>query len=912
MSQTGTERRKAVRRRGEQETLESGRLAEMAGKLAGVGYWRYCVATGQTIWSEPVYAVHGRSPDQTPGTVDEILGAYHPDDADELKAAVAHALATGEGYAIDARIVRPDGEVREVVGQGVCEVGADGTVTHLFGTLMDVTDQRRAERRLAETVRLAELASRQAGVGYCRYAIASDRFEWSDVTYSIFGRAPGDPPRSVDEYLQIYHPDDRDRVRAIAMEAMRTGENYVIDARIVLPGGEVREVVGHGSCEADAEGRVTHLVASYMDVTEQRASQRKVEDAARLAELAGRLAGVGHWRVDLKTHLCHWSDLVREIYGYAGTEPISYDEALARYHPGQGDLLREAWNPDNPDCAMSAEFELRREDGDVRIVAIQGVLERDADGQPASVFGTMIDVTEKRRAEEELRRSEALYRLLAENATDVIGRVGLEGETLFVTPSSTQVMGIPPEQAIGTKTLSRVHPEDGANLVAGYRRVMNGGEPERIEYRFRHGDGHWVWLEACPRLVRDEQGNPREFIDVARDVTTRKQMEAELTAARQAAEAAAEAKAQFLANMSHELRTPITAVLGFTELLQRRAVLDEEGMRYLDRIACGGRALLATINDVLDFSKLEAGRVELVSEPFAPDAVAAEALALFEVEAGRKGVAISFERGRPLPAWGLGDADRMRQVLLNLIGNAVKFTQAGTVTLRADYADGEARFEVLDTGAGIPAERLDRLFQRFSQVDGSTARQYGGTGLGLAICKALVEAMGGGIGVESAPGQGSRFWFTVPLPACSAPATIAAPVRPEGQAGLRVLLVDDNAANRELVRTLLRAAEAEVSEAADGFAAIEAATGQDFDLILMDLRMPGCDGREAARRIRCGGPNADTRMLAFSADGETDLTGEDAALFDARLSKPLKPAELLQALADAAAQPQPARRRATA
>ncbi len=640
----------------------------------------------------------------------------------------------------------------------------------------------------------------------------------------------------------------------------------------------------------------------------RRRDERQTLEAGRLAELASRLAGIGYWRYDLATGRTQWSDRMFEIYGCDRDHaPLTADECIARFHPEvAADLRAKMEAVVARPSGKSVEFDLNREDGEVRRVVGQSMVEHDASGVPVAVFGILMDVTEQRRAEEEVRRNEALYRLLAENATDVIARIGLEGETLFVTPSIEQVMGISAEAAVGMRTLQRVHSDDRAALVDGYRRVMTGGEPERIEYRFERFDGRWIWLEACPTLVRDEAGAPKEFIDVARDITARKALETELVAARHEAEAAAEAKAQFLANMSHELRTPITAVLGFTDLLLQRCPLDGEAKRYVERIASGGRALLATVNDVLDFSKLEAGQVRLNAEPMSLADLANETLDLFGAQAARKGLKLAVREDAPAPAWVLGDPDRLRQVLLNLIGNAVKFTETGGVTLELGWAAGTARFAVADTGPGLAPGEAERLFQRFSQVDGSSTRRHEGTGLGLAICKGLVEAMGGDIGVDSVPGQGSRFWFAIPAPETHAPAADDDGEQAAPGEGLRVLVADDNPVNRELVRAILEPFEVTLVEVGDGCAAMRAAEAQAFDVILMDIRMPVCDGRDAARAIRGRpGPNRTARIIAFSADGEAaDASGgdasQDATLFDGRLTKPLRPADLLAALADPA------------
>ncbi|MET3664818.1 ATP-binding protein [Caulobacter sp. 1776] len=366
------------------------------------------------------------------------------------------------------------------------------------------------------------------------------------------------------------------------------------------------------------------------------------------------------------------------------------------------------------------------------------------------------------------------------------------------------------------------------------------------------------------------------------------------------AEEAAQVKAEFLANMSHELRTPLTAVLGFTQLVENQPELSDETRAYVQRVANAGKALRATVNDILDFSKLEAGQVDIKPQPMSPAELAREVVELFAAQARDKGVMLRVSDGETLPPLVEADPDRLRQILLNLIGNAVKFTDSGAVIVTARFETRTQRlaFEVSDTGPGVAADQAGQLFQRFSQVDGASSRKYGGTGLGLAICKGLVDAMGGEIGVESEAGAGSRFWFEIPARLAQAVAEDHAPQTPIGlPEGCRVLVVDDNAANRHLVRAILGPFGVDLVEASDGDEAIVEAEGQAFDVILMDLRMPRVDGRVAATRIRDGqGPNRRRPILVFSADALA-LPADD--LFDGHVAKPLSALGLIEAMATA-------------
>ena len=486
---------------------------------------------------------------------------------------------------------------------------------------------------------------------------------------------------------------------------------------------------------------------------------------------------------------------------------------------------------------------------------------------------------------------------------------------IYISPSVVRVTGYLPEMIVGRHIRDVVHPDDWPAMKAIGDQLSCGeivGDAPRVEYRARHKDGRWLWFETRTSLIRDPvTGEATGQLDVARDVTARKALEVELRERTREAEAATEAKSNFLANMSHEIRTPLTAILGFSGLMSRMDGLPGEAIRHLQRITTAGEALLAVVNDVLDFSRLEAGQLELDPQPFDPAGVVRETVDLVAAQAAAKGLQLDVFVDDDLPAIVLADSGRVRQILLNLLGNALKFTQSGGVRIAVSHTDangGCLRIAVSDTGPGVPADRLDRLFQRFSQVDGSISRQHGGSGLGLAICLGLSELMGGDIGVESTVGEGSTFWFTVGAPVA------AAPVRPaiEETAGdmmapARLLLVDDVAINRQLVRTILEVFGHDIIEAGSGAEAIEIAHHTAFDLILMDVQMPGMDGLAATRAIRATAEvNQRTPILAFSANVFADqLAACRAAGMNDHIAKPINMADLVAKVALWSAQSRP-------
>jgi CheY-like chemotaxis protein len=343
----------------------------------------------------------------------------------------------------------------------------------------------------------------------------------------------------------------------------------------------------------------------------------------------------------------------------------------------------------------------------------------------------------------------------------------------------------------------------------------------------------------------------------------------------------------------------LTGVVGFSGLLGEMAGLPPEAQLCVRRITSASQALLSVVNDVLDFSKLEAGQLTLDPQPFDPAAFAREAVEIVAGQAQEKSLALHLELDAALPPCVTADSARLCQILLNLLGNAVKFTAAGRVTVRVMHLAKPAprlRFEVTDTGSGIPAERLDRLFQRFSQVDGSISRRHGGTGLGLAICRKLTDLMDGQIGVTSRDGAGSTFWFEVSAPVSQAPTSSASepPVLSEGRPA-RLLIVDDLAVNRELVRAMLTPLGHDCVEASSGAEALALAASSAFDLILMDLQMPGMDGLTATRAIRQSGTaSAELPILALSANVlPAHVAACKEAGMDDHIAKPIRAAELV-------------------
>ena len=557
--------------------------------------------------------------------------------------------------------------------------------------------------------------------------------------------------------------------------------------------------------------------------------------------------------------------------------------------------------------------EIIRKDGSTLYTELNVTLIRDAKGKPVGFSGISRDVTEKKVAEKALRESERKYRNILESIEDGYYELDFGGRFTFCNDAMARLFGTGKELLVVADYRDYVDQENREKLQEAFGNVFKTGRSNPcLQYEVILEEGLKRFVECSASLRLDSQGEPVGFRGVARDITERKQAEAALAEAKERAEAATQAKSEFLANMSHEIRTPMNGILGMynllydTELTQEQADFVETGKRSAE-------SLLSVINDVLDFSKIEAGKLDIEIIDFDLRKTIAEVIALPAMQAHAKGLEFAYQIDHEVPSLLRGDPGRLRQIIVNLATNAIKFTKQGEVVLRVN-AEQESeeevslRFAVSDTGIGISEEDQAKLFGSFQQVDASTTRKFGGTGLGLAISKRLAELMGGHIGVESAPQEGSTFWFTARFEKQRVVTTKLLPI-PDSIRDKRVLIVDDSRTNLTILSGYLKAWGCSCDMALGAEMALSlmhavVKAGAPYDLVISDMLMPDMDGAELGRRIKADPALSPIRMIMLTSQG---LRGDAAEMkrigFSAYLTKPVRRSQLFDCLVTVLSRP---------
>jgi len=775
-------------------------------------------------------------------------------------------------------------------------------------------------RELQESEARLRFVLETASVGTWLINFGSGQMECSEQCRLNFGVSPQEPFRTYQHMQQRIHPDDR-AVHAAAVDAaFRRGREYEAEFRVVSRESQVRWILSRGQLLQAADRTPARMTGVAIDITARKQAQLWLEESEARLRLAMDAANAGAWSWDSVTGTAVWDARFREHYGFGPNAQASFDTWIARVHRQDRERVRERLHAllSTPgDDSWNIEFRAVHPERGRRWMQELGRSQRDANGNIVALAGINLDITQRKTAEEALRRTERELQALADNSPDILARFDRTLRHVFVNAAIERVTGRPRESFIGRTHRELGMPEKLCERWDGaLRRVFDTGKPESLEFQYSGPNGPRICLA---RLVPEKgaESNVEFVLGITQDITAQRELQREREqlldaeqAARRELERVARAKDEFLATLSHELRTPLNAIVGWAEVLRRH--IDDPRMlaEGVEVIARNAHVQTRLIADLLDMNRILSGKLQMHVEMLDVNRPAAAAAQTMRSAAEAKGVTLSVQLAHTLPSI-RGDAARLQQVIWNLLSNAIKFTPAGgTVTLSTAAHGREISIVVRDTGQGIEADFLPHLFERFSQADGSAAKRHGGLGLGLAIVKQLVELHGGSVSVSSeGKNRGSAFWVSLPvseaigMPQAGDRRRTARPARENigaDLAGTQILVVDDQPDALELCRRVLTEAGADVITAASGREALQWLQRQCPNVVVSDIGMPEVDGHRFMREVRERLSLPPDRLPAIAVTAFSRPEDRDRALaagYQMHVAKPVPPHVLVGAVA---------------
>lgn len=786
-----------------------------------------------------------------------------PEDLERLLDSVASAQGGRSGSGV-WRHVKKDGTLIDV------EISSDAiTFQGRPGRLVladDITERQHAARALQASERefrtLAEAMPQIVWISVPGTGNVYSNQRWMDYT----GQTP-EQSRGTG-WSAAYHPEDRPRVLAAWDVAIKQGSTYAAECRLRRWDGTYRWFLSRAIPQVDPEGKIVKWFGTSTDIDDLKQAECELKEKEALLLITGRTAKLGGWTLDIPSYHLVWSEEIYRIFEVPLDTPLEVDFAIGLYAPESREAITRAVEACSTlGIPYDLELEIVTAKGQRRWARSLGQAERDSVGKIWRIHGAFQDITDRKVADEALRLSAQRLQMAARAGGMGVWELDLATMEVSSDEQMLKLYGLDgADHRLRARWHETVHPDDRLRVDREFEEALReGGKPFDTEFRILRGhDGGLRSLRGMATVVRDQAGKPSRMIGLNWDITEQRIREEKLAESlaherelTRQAQAGERAKSEFLAVMSHEIRTPMNGILGFAEILSNEPSLTNESKGFVQTIAGSGEALLRILDDILDFSRIEAGRVTIEKKVFNPRELVHDIEALFIHQLREKGVEFHVAVAADIPELLKGDAGRIRQVLVNLTGNALKFTDQGIITVLMSPRGELIEFLVRDTGAGIPAQKLVAIFEPFTQADSASSRRKGGTGLGLTISRRLAELMGGRIEVQSEAGHGSAFSLIIPLEDASATGHLVGLESPAlldagfaARHPLRVLVVEDDRVNLKLILTMVCKLGYEPFMALNGVEAVEVFQRERPDCILMDVQMPEMDGIEATRKIR--------------------------------------------------------------
>jgi PAS domain S-box-containing protein len=842
-------------------------LAE-AQRIAHIGSWDWDMTSETLTFSDEMRRIFGYALRPVESGYETFLSLVHPDDLPTIMECFGNIANKDNSNEASYRIILRNGTVRTIQSQWATTFNEAGQPVQMVGMVQDITERRLMEERIRKSERNYRLISETSLDFISRHS--TDEFATflfaSPACVSLLGYKPeeliGTP------VLSYIHPDDVQAVKDYQHGRLEFEGPETVSYRFRSKSGDYIwfETISRYTF-ADNE-HDQEVIAISRDITDRKKSELQLLESEQRYKSLFEYNPSSVFSLDLEGHFLAVNSQLADLTGYTRDELIG-KSVIPFIDPAELSRTLEHVEAVKRGQPRSYEISIVHKDG--RRVAVNATnIPIVVDNRIVGMYGIARDITERKRYIEQIEKLSYEHALILNSVSEGIFGLDLQGRAMFINPAGAAMLGFDSDEWIGNFYLGTIQQAlpDGSHILSGesplFQAISDGRSHHSTEAVFWRKDGS-SFLAAYRVTPLFDKGERKGTVVVFQNITNEK----EIIRAKESAEQADRAKSEFLAIMSHELRTPMNGIIGMTDLLLDTG-LDEEQRSFAEIISRSSDSLLHILNEILDFSKIEAGKMEISHEPISIPSILEGVLELFVPKASAKNVVLTGSIDANIPPIINGDGVKLRQILVNLIGNAVKFTDIGTISVTVEPLIAEERdglivsFIVKDTGIGISSDNQNRLFQSFSQLHPAINRKYGGTGLGLSICKKLVELMGGTIGVDSSEGTGSIFYFTLKFglfdhtlpaaeeePACLLgipPATSALPMEKYGP--LRILVAEDNEINRQLLRTILTKLGYTCDMAVNGFEAVQAVMRHTYDLVFMDIQMPRMDGIEAAATIR--------------------------------------------------------------
>lgn len=875
---------------------------EEAQAIARLGSWELDLISGNRYWSKEMYVLYGLDPASGAPSLSEFIKLIHPDDRSSLVEYQRFAVEAGEPVVFDIRTNPADGAVFTYQFRIKPIKDAQGKVLRLAGTTLDITERKQAEELLRRSEAELAAAQRVAKVGSWRYHFATGAVQWSEELYRIFGLGKKEFDNNFESYLRCVHPEDRFRIEQANLDAIKDAKPLELEYRIVLPDGQIRFIREIAVPFKDSNGTVAGLFGTSQDITDYKRIEAELLRIQASLEDAQAIARLGSWELDLVSQKGFWS---KEMYVLYNRDLAFGTPTLAEYAELVDPEDRAKVFSFHKQAAETGEpigFEIRTNPANTPVytyfIRIQPV--KDDRGKVLRLVATHQDITDRKHKEQALETSEALLREAQRAAKLGSWQWDLRDNQVSLSDELCEILGVSTGAQFNLNDVwGMIHPDDQVRAQRVSAQAALDRKSIELDLRIITPDGVEKYVVNHSHSITDAEGKVVRRFGTVQDITERV-LAQKARQEKERAEVANHAKSEFLSRMSHELRTPLNSILGFAQLLELDTT-DPNQRQNVQYILSAGKHLLQLINEVLDISRIEAGRLSLSLESVSVADILRECIQLSRPMADARGIQIELKDSEDFQALVLADRQRLKQVLLNLLSNAIKYNrEGGKVSLDYALLLGVIRLNVRDTGFGITPAMMQRLFMPFDRLgiqDGE------GTGLGLALSKRLMEAMGGQLDVESVVDQGSTFWIELP----QAQAVAAKSELNYFDTGLlsvapmenhTVLYVEDNLSNLRLVENiLLRWSNLRLLTAMQGSLGLELAREHLPNLILLDLHLPDIHGQEVLLRLRNDVRTRDIPVIILSADASPRqieyLLAQGA---NAYLTKPLEVSRLLEVL----------------